>query len=75
MMRPVGRHRRRGERQRHPPEGAEIAGAVDQRRLVELDRKIEEGLAQDDHHEGQHEGGVDQDQRQVRVEQARASAW
>ena len=33
-------------------------------------RQIEEGLAQDDHDEGQDEGGVDQDQRQMRVEQA-----
>ena len=68
-------HRWCGERQRDPPEGAPMAGAVDQRRLLELDRQIEEGLAQDDHHEGQHEGGVDQDQREVRIEQARASAW
>ena len=47
-----------------------MAGAVDQRRLLELDRQVEEGLAHDDDDERQDEGGVDQDQRQVRVEQA-----
>ena len=51
-----------------------MAGAVDQRRLLQLDRQVEEGLPHDHHDEGQHEGRVDQDQREMGVEQAERSA-
>ena len=41
-----GRDRRGGERQGDAPEGAEVPGPVGQRRLLDLDREVEEGLAQ-----------------------------
>ena len=46
------------------------SAAVDQRGFLQLDRQIEERLAQDHHHERHDEGGVHQDQCEVGVEQA-----
>ena len=62
--------RRAASGKRDAEEGAEIARAVDQRRLLQFDRKVEERLAQDDDDERQNEGGVDQDQGEPGVEQA-----
>ena len=59
-----GGDRGRGQRQGDAREGAEIGRAVDQRGLLEFDRQVEEGLAQDDDDERQDEGGVDQDEGQ-----------
>ena len=62
--------RRRDQRQGDAPERAPVVGAVDQRGLLELDRQVEEGLAQDHHDERHDERGVHEDQREMGVEQA-----
>ena len=63
-----------GEGEGDPHEGGPVGAAVDEHRLLELEGEVDEGLAEDDDREGQHEGRVDEDERELGVEEARGCA-